>query len=109
MDIPPKSERLSEFFESLNGAAWSPQDAVSANAFLRQHFDAVEEAELDKKYHKDYTRRMLIPSFDIEGAWLYDSGVHRWQATRHTVEIHDNGSVWIKNHEGKILFERPEL
>lgn len=104
MDIIPKRERLVEFVSALNEAVWSPTDAESANAFLRKHLDEVEEAMLDARYHKDYTRRMLIPSFDIECAWHYDKGIHRWGAFGHTVEIYDSGSAFIKTLTGEILF-----
>lgn len=106
MSMIPRSSRLDAFFKAVSENPWTPTNAAMANEFLRKYFDAVEEDMLDACYHGNYTFRMMIPSFDIEGAWKYENGIYSWKAREHLIEIQDDGCVRI-TLDGETVFSAP--
>lgn len=99
-----KNERLKEFHSNISTDSFAPANAEEANAFLRKHMDAVEEDSLPPEKLKNYTYRMMIPSFDIEGAWTISGTQRTWKAFGHIIEIQECGSISIRTNSGEEWF-----
>ncbi|MCK8123871.1 hypothetical protein MTF66_02595 [Pseudoalteromonas sp. 2CM39R] len=95
-----KKDRLKEFHKNMSNDSLIPSNAEEANTFLRRHLDAVEESSLPSEQLQNYTYRMMIPSFNIEGAWSINGTMRSWKAFGHIIEIHDCGSINICTNEG---------
>ncbi|MDP9939752.1 hypothetical protein [Ectopseudomonas alcaliphila] len=88
----------------MTNDSFMPVNAEEANAFLRKHMDAVEEASLPPEKLDNYTYRMMVPSFDIEGAWTIRENSRIWEAFGHIIEIYENGSISIRSKSGEQWF-----
>lgn len=99
-----KMERLEEFHQNMINDSYLPRNAEEANAFLRKHLDAVEEKSLPPEQLQDYTYRMMVPSFNIEGAWIMKGKIRSWKAFGHIIEIHDCGNIYIHTNGGELWF-----
>ena len=107
MIMKTKVQRLGEFHQALVSDPTIPSTAMEAYAFLRQHLDAVELAALPAKLHLDFTTRMMIPSFEIAGAWTRNGSCQEWQAFGHIARISYAGRIAIKTKSGQPWFSRP--
>jgi len=99
-----KKVRLQEFHKNMSNDTVILSNAREANAFLRKHLDAIEEASLPPEQLQNYTYRMMIPSFNIEGAWTRNGAMQTWKAFGHIIEIHDCGRINICTNEGSQWF-----
>ncbi|EHW0643065.1 TPA: hypothetical protein ACQYF6_004036 [Vibrio parahaemolyticus] len=102
-----KYERLAIFKARVENDSFIPSTAKEANDLLRKHMNAVEMESLPKKYLGNYTYQMMIPSFDIEGAWVEQSGKNTWKAIEHVIDIFSCGKIEIRTNEGVIWLTKP--
>jgi hypothetical protein len=102
-----KYERLADFKANVVNDIFIPSTAKEANDLLRKHMHAVEKSSLPKEHFGNYTYQMMIPSFDIEGAWACESGKEVWKAFGHVIEIFSCGKIEIRTDEGEMWLSKP--
>lgn len=102
-----KYERLAKFKASVDSDSFIPSSAEEANELLRKHMNAVEKESLPKEHLGNYTYQMMIPSFDLEGAWVNESGRKTWKAFGHVIDIYNCGKIEIRTEEGDIWLSKP--
>ncbi len=106
-EIPPKSERIAEFFRRLE-AAPLPADFASARALVEATLNAVED-ELSGAPFNPANWRTDGRMYPVQDDNVSDAGdgIQRLRSKGHDIFIGANGAIEIRLRGGDVVLSKP--